>query len=358
MSGSGMVLGTAAKRGLKAIGYDLDPLACLISKVNGTQVDEARVRSACEQMVTMAKKLPSRTVTLPWIDDCDETGAYIDYWFAPKQKEQLRKLAFVMLQERILSNDAIVSTLKVSISRLIVTKEPKASRARDTAHSRPHRTITENEFDLFEALPGSLDHVLKALSPGEIQRDVSAYRGDARRMGRIRSGSVDRIVTSPPYLNAIDYMRGHRLSLIWLGYSIAKLRRLRSRFVGAEIMRPRRGNKEAREFFENLHPGIGDGKKNMLRRYYGDLRLILREAYRVLAPGRQATYVVGNSRVKGHEVRNSDLLKLAAEQSGFRIVDHFTREIPERRRYMPLLRSEETNLFGRMKTEHIMTFSK
>ncbi len=88
MTGSGMVLGTAAKLGLKAIGYDLDPLACLISKVNGTQVDEARVRSACEELVARAKTLDAKTVTLPWIDDCEETGTYIDYWFAPKQKEQ------------------------------------------------------------------------------------------------------------------------------------------------------------------------------------------------------------------------------------------------------------------------------
>ena len=33
MSGSGMVVGTAAKLGLEAIGYDLDPLACMISRV-------------------------------------------------------------------------------------------------------------------------------------------------------------------------------------------------------------------------------------------------------------------------------------------------------------------------------------
>ncbi len=258
----------------------------------------------------------------------------------------------------MLSSGPVMNALKVSVSRLIVTKEPKASRARDTAHSRPHRTIIENEFDLFDALPGSLDHVLKALSSGKIQKDVSAYRGDARRMGRVRSGSVDRIVTSPPYLNAIDYMRGHRMSLIWLGYSITKLRKLRARFVGAEIVRVRRVNGRAQEFFENLHPDVGEKKRNMLRRYYGDLCSILREAHRVLAPNRQATYVVGNSRVKGHEVRNSELLKLSAEQSGFKIIDHFTREIPERSRYMPLLRSEETNLFRRMKTEHIMTFSK
>src|SRR3546814_12385395 len=35
--------------------------------------------------------------------------------------------------------------------------------------------------------------------------------GDARDLA-LDARSVDAIVTSPPYLNAIDYMRGHRIS--------------------------------------------------------------------------------------------------------------------------------------------------
>src|SRR3712207_7608036 len=41
-------------------------------------------------------------------------------------------------------------------------------------------------------------------------------------------------ITSPPYLNAIDYLRGHRLSLVWLGYRIGDLRLTRAVSIGAE----------------------------------------------------------------------------------------------------------------------------
>ena len=358
MTGSGMVLGTAAKLGLRAIGYDLDPLACLISRVNGTRVVEDNVRSACDELISRARELSLTDVTLPWIDEEIETKRNIDYWFATKQIKQLRRLSYLMVKAPFISNGSTMDVLKVAVSRLIVSKEPKASRARDTSHSRPHRTIIENEFDIFDALPKSVDHVLTALAPSGVLRDVSMYRGDARRLGRVRSGSIDRIVTSPPYLNAIDYMRGHRLSLIWFGHSLPKLRKLRSRFVGAEVTRPKRVSPLVHEFFENLHSDVEDRKKNMRRRYYGDLSMIAREAYRVLAPGRQATYVIGNSRIRGHEIRNCDLLRSAAEQNRFQIVDHVTRQIPERRRYMPLLTSQETRLAKRMKTEHIMTFCK
>jgi len=358
MAGSGMVLGTAAKLGLRAIGYDIDPLACMISKVNGTRVIEKTVRSACNELIEKTKKLSVEDITLPWIDKDIETKRYIEFWFASNQIDQLRRLSFLLVKEPFTSNITTINVLKVAVSRLIVTKEPKASRARDTAHSRPHRTIIENEFDVIDALPKSLDHVLKALSPNDVLRDVSAYRGDARKMGRIKSDSIDRILTSPPYLNAIDYMRGHRLALIWFGYSLCALRKLRSRYVGAEISRSQRMSSTVQKFFENLHPDVDERKRNMLRRYYTDLWSITREAYRVLAPSRKATYVIGNSRVKGHEVRNCDLLNLAAKQNGFEIVDHFTRQIPEQKRYLPLLSSQGTNLARRMNTEHIVTFRK
>ena len=113
----------------------------------------------------------------------------------------------------------------------------------------------ENEFDVIEAVPKSLEHVLSALVPKKVMRDVSTYRGDARRLGRIKSSSVDCIVTSPPYLNAIDYMRGHRLSLIWFGYSIWQLRKIRSRSVGAEISQPKRAKPEVRGFFDRFEFG-------------------------------------------------------------------------------------------------------
>ncbi len=42
------------------------------------------------------------------------------------------------------------------------------------------------------------------------------------------------IITSPPYLNAIDYLRGHKLSLVWMGQSIARVRNIRSTNIGTE----------------------------------------------------------------------------------------------------------------------------
>jgi DNA modification methylase len=357
MSGSGMVLGTAAKLGLFAFGYDLDPLACMISRVNGTELNEQNVRYACNKLLTLCHTVDPEDIRLDWIDQDSETRDFIDFWFAPKQRGQLRALSHLLVAQPFLANARILDVLKIAVSRLIVTKEPKASLARDTAHSRPHKTITDNNFDVFEALPSSLEHVLKALNPGCIKTNAKVYRGDARRMGRIRDGSVDCIVTSPPYLNAIDYMRGHRLSLVWWGFGMSPLRRIRARSVGTEIAHPKVAV-ELDSFFRELHFSIDNRQRNILRRYYYDLREITHEAFRVLRGGGTATYIIGDSRIKGHDIKNSTLLIQAAEECGFRLEGQFIRDIPENKRYMPMVRSGTSNLSKRMRSEHVITFAK
>jgi len=358
MSGSGMVIGTASKLGLNAIGYDLDPLACLISRTNGTPVNPDKARKLCRKLLDSCQRLHPEEIVLPWIDMDKESRQYIDFWFAKKQQEQLRALSYLLIVRKFVSNKRYLDLLKVAVSRLIVTKEPKASLARDTAHSRPHRTIQENDFDLFEALPKSVEHVLTALSPEKVLKEAKTFRGDARKMGRVADGSVDCIVTSPPYLNAIDYMRGHRLSLVWLGYSVSELRRIRARSVGAEIVDDRADCAELTTFFSSLNESVDEKKRRILRRYYRDLCALTNEAYRVLKSARTATYVIGNSKIKAQEVRNSDLLISAANRSGFCVIDRYERDIPENRRYMPFKSSSGSSLSKRMRSEHVIIFEK
>ncbi len=358
MSGSGMVLGTAAKLGLTAIGYDLDPLARMITRANGNFISETRVRAACEKLLSLCQKSAPTDFCLPWLDNDSETSRYVNFWFAKKQQEQLRLLSYYLVAQPFTSNRSTLDILKTVVSRLIITKEPKASLARDTAHSRPHKTITNNDFDVLAAIPKSLDHVLSALRPAEIKSNVKIYKGDARRMGRIQSNYVDSIVTSPPYLNAIDYLRGHKLSLVWLGYSISDLKKLRARSVGAEVSDKRKPDATFQEFVADLNLDVDEKKREILKKYYSDLCKLTDEAFRVLKKGRTATYVIGNSSIKGHEIRNSELLVAAAKLSGFRVSQSDVRDIPENRRYMPLANSGQSSLSKRMRTEHIIEFEK
>lgn len=358
MAGSGMVLSQAVRCGINAIGIDLDPLAELISRVGTTSVNADEVRDGLNTLLELSTK-NSSDVFLPWIDNDAETDKFIDFWFAPKQKAQLRKLSFHLLVQTIDVSDTVRDIIKVALSRLIITKEPKASLARDTAHSRPHRTIQKNEFDVFNALPSSLEHVLSALDVNSIKARAETFLGDARHLTLIEDNSIDCIVTSPPYLNAIDYMRGHRLSLVWLGYCLSELRKIHEVVIGAE----RLSNNARCEKFAEILAELGldqfeSRTKNMLARFHSDMAQQTKEAFRILKKGSIGTYVIGNSTIRGIYVRNSEILKHAARLAGFEVLRETEREIPVHRRYMPVTVDAGNSLASRMRMEHVIDFKK
>lgn len=355
MCGSGMVLSQSARAGVLSIGCDLDPLARLISRVGSTRVRESTVWKYFDELMDYCKRNHTSTARLDWIDADKETREFVKYWFGPDQEMQLRRIAkFLSLTNSNFTSNA-KNILSIALSRLIISKEPKASFARDTAHSRPHKTIKENDFDIYRHYEGSVKHVLKALSSQEIKVNAKTYLSDARRLSRIQNSSIDVIITSPPYLNAIDYMRGHKFSLIWFGYNLAYLRSIRAAAIGSEAMLRHGGQED----FEELLTAIGleglEGRtRPLLDRYYVDLRSQLKESRRVLKPGRLALFVIGNSSIRGEYIRNNEILKFAARKVGFEIKSENVREIPNSRRYLPVAVSKSNSLSGRMRTENII----
>ena len=93
----------------------------------------------------------------------------------------------------------------------------------------------------------------------------------------------------------------------------------------------------------------------MVERYVWDLHLMTKEVSRVLAPGGIASFVIGNSSLRGAFVRNSVALELVAEMSGMRLLSKKERELPRNRRYLPVAGSPK--LKKRMTTESICIFS-
>jgi tRNA G10 N-methylase Trm11 len=349
MCGSGTVLGEASRHGLAAIGFDMDPLAILLSKVACTQISsEGLVRSA-HALVKDAKK--SRVHNVSWIDSDPETSDFVNFWFGREQQEQLRKIA-VLLKPR---KGGIANALRVALSRTIITKSRGASLARDVSHSRPHRVGMDNDFDVYEGFLRAAKHISTLVA---VERSIKAEvgLGDARRLPRSLAGKVDLVVTSPPYLNAIDYMRGHRLSLVWLGHQLSALREIRSTSIGVE-RRPDGHDALARELIPpNGH--LSKRQQAMLDRYTIDAIQMMEELHRVLKVGGEAVVVVGDSMIQGVFIRNSEIIVKSAERAGFNLVDHRTRLLPSSSRYMPPPSEVTGSMSKRMRSEVVLQFSR
>jgi hypothetical protein len=294
---------------------------------------------------------------LSWHDD--ETKKFIAYWFGQSQILQLTALAGA-LNEVQPSN--VRRVLQLAMSRLIVTKTPKASLASDTSHSRPHRTTLHSSFDVFAGFEQSVNSLVRLLSQRTLPGTADVSRGDARSLAGVGDSSVDLMVTSPPYLNAIDYLRGHRLSLVWLGYSISELRSIRSGSIGAERKLPGHLSSAAEATLELIEADASDRSllpRGIIRRYAHDMERFALEAGRVVKPGGSVLAVIGNSTLRGNYIRNDEITRRALLSVGFRDVSRVERELPESRRYLPIGRDiAGDGLEKRMRSEVVIRLTR
>jgi hypothetical protein len=182
-------------------------------------------------------------------------------------------------------------------------------------------------------------------------------RGDARSLP-LGDGSVDVVITSPPYLNAIDYMRCNKFSLIWMGHRIPDLRELRSRNIGTEV-----SANAGQEWLEKVTATAGNvghlpaRERRMLVRYVWDMNEVMSEIARVLAPDGRCIMVIGDCTMRGVFVRNSQILRRLGHRHGLRTVSTKVRELPADRRYLPPPSSRDAgvSLQGRMREEIVLT---
>ena len=362
MAGSGTVVRQASALGHKAVGFDTDPLAVLMARVWTTPVSEMAVERLAGHLISYAKSLPP-SVSLPWIDEDEETKQFVDFWFGDHQRSDLRRLACGLshldVGQSRSGKRAAADVLRLALSRIIVTKNKGASLARDVSHSRPHKVAEVSNFEVIPAFERSVRQIQRLLKEAPPVGNVDIRLGDARSLNSVESHKVDVVLSSPPYLNAIDYMRGHRLSLVWFGYRISELRQIRSNSIGAE-----RGPDltQAVHLYHDIQQAMGSisglprRHQSMVARYAEDIYRLMSEVARVLKPQGRAIFVVGNSCLRNFFIRNSDGVIKAASMVGLKLVHQVERELPRRYRYLPIPSTKSEPLGKRIRTENILTF--
>ena len=363
MAGSGTTVVAARLNGHQAVGFDTDPLALLIARTWSSSVSPEALRIQAKKVLDSAQKT-YRNLTpadaYPQKAD-DETRAFIRFWFDQTARRQLTALSRAI--SRV--NDSTKRRfLWSAFSRMIITKQAGASLAMDVSHSRPHKTYKVAPLRPLERFLVAVDAVLRAspFSSGKVLPRAVIKKADARKLP-LNNGSIDLVVTSPPYLNAIDYLRGHKFSLVWMGHSIEEIRHLRSQSIGTEcsVASARNANRTS---FAIRKMGktdqLPERSRGMLARYVNDMNTVMAEIHRVLTQKGEAVVVVGDSTIKGVFVRNSRALAYLGRANGLMLRSVRRRRLLENRRYLPPPESKASGklLRSRMREEVILTFGK
>ncbi len=147
---------------------------------------------------------------------------------------------------------------------------------------------------------------------------------------RLKSESVDLILTSPPYNGVADYIKSQRLSYLWfdheeldvLGYNFASFNELRKTEMGSRSHRYR---------------------KNSFDVYINYMNRFFLESRRVIKPEGKIALILGES--KARKATIEEIIE-SAISSGFEVVYRSERDIkPSRARLMAKVKNEDVIVF-------------
>ena len=359
--GTGTTLLEGMLAGLESVGTDLNPLARLIARTKTTPMDLDRLDSAIEDFIDFGfdgSKSGNVDVGLPDIPN-------VDYWFGERVQ---RDLALAHGYIKQIGSERIADFFKVAFS-LTVRKVSWTKNSEFKLVRMPRERLDAHDADVFSTMVGVLSDnriafasLYYALGSDPIVPSVYGFDSVIGiPEGVVAPGSVDVVVTSPPYGDSkttVAYGQFSRLSSQWLGYE--KANRVDNSLMG--------GTRLARDVsfgIQELDDVIGEIAETDAKRsrevasFFVDYRRSIGNVAKVVKPGGYVCYVVGNRTVKGMEIPTAESTVALFEMNGFEHVDTFRRNIPNKR--MPSMNSP-TNVPGKlgktMKTEAIVVCRK
>lgn len=310
--GSGSTLLESQKAGYPCIGIDLNPIACLISRVKtghmpGTflEVSKNVLQQAQSTKSDLWKEIPN-----------------VDHWFKPGIYEALASLVKAIEIAPQENKDL----LQLALSSIIVRVSNQDS---DTRYAAVAKNVTKKDVFLhFESSCKKLEKVLnerkhKLISTKVIESDIL----------KIKSNQIKRkvglIITSPPYPNAYEYWLYHKYRMWWLGYNPLAVKKDE---IGARA-----------HFFKKNHHTAEDFERQM-RTTFVFIEDVLDKLGHIC-------FVVGRSKIHGEIVDNAKIIEKIAKELSFKLLFKTERVISSTRKSF--------NLFhANIKTEDILVFRR
>ncbi|MFH0947654.1 MAG: DNA methyltransferase [Elusimicrobiota bacterium] len=359
--GTGTSVVEANLRGISGIATDINPLARLITKAKSTviplQVLDFYLKDFNDFIFQYKFGIKNETIEIPYFQN-------VDFWFTPQVKQHLARIKNYIDK---IEDENVIAFFKVAFSETIressLTKNSEFKLVR--MKEGQLKKFSPDVFTIFErkifrnrnGLKNFIEQV-KAHKKNQIC-DFNTINDIPKKI--IKEGSIDLIVTSPPYGDSkttVAYGQFSRLSNQWLGLKNANQ-------VDNNLMGGRRaknyekfGVKELDKQIEKI--GNKDEKRALdVISFYHDYKISISNVAKTIKPGCNIAYVVGNRRVKDEELPTDIATAKFFEQHNVTHIETIIRNIPSKR--MPKENSP-TNVTGAKNTtmncEYIVVLKK
>jgi len=315
--GAGTSVLRAKERGISSFAVDSSPLAVFVSRVKCADYSESDIAEIKKFLGSFGNKIA---------DSEHETrnAEPISSWdfelFPPRiafPRSNLNSIMFIRQQLESVENQNAANFLMLALLSILpqtslvvkdggvlkIDKKKRAMPAKEAFRRKVKGMLTDMEG----AKGIAIAHAPGCSIPGLIP-DIRL--GDSRKT-EFESESADIIVTSPPYLNNIDYSKiyGLELSLLALNKRITAETRARSvrSFISGDSFDASELSQEVRDFADKI-PIVGS--------YFSDIRAVLVEMHRILRPGGIVGFVVGNSVIHETHILVDEIIAEMAESDG------------------------------------------
>lgn len=288
--GIGTTMLTCKQLGINSIGYDVLPVAVFAAKVKLRDYSIQELKKAVKELLKLKFKLPKISIKIPIIRRVFSIYTLQDIVFF---KENIAKI-----KDKVIRNFLLLGLMNASMKCSYAWKDGAVIKIKKR-HVAPLRLMLRRQlYRMIKDLENF--HTTKA-------RALVDW-GDARRL-KIEDSSIDSIITSPPYLNKIEYTKVYTIEEWILGEK--EKPPLRSCIGLSE--------KLLEEDFSEVESIVEKNLPLAAKAYFKDMFLAIKEMYRVCKEKAKIAIVVGNGCFPDRVVESDIILSKLAEKVGFKV---------------------------------------
>lgn len=360
--GSGTTLVECVLNGYSGIGLDINPFAYLLTKtkVESLNLNFQEFKIQIEHINSRINKLKKSGKEYDLIEILNDKvfeGYLVDLDYLKKwfPIENLKNIFFILKEIFRFKEEKIRNILLIALSDILKSvsfQDPRQLRIKRISEDK----VKNNVFDLFLNNVVYFTNIIRLYQfckPNFLNCVAKNYLEDIRHLRKritLNDNTVDLIVTSPPYANALPYVDTDRLSLYLFGYvnrkgyrslegslignrEISKLERRKTEEYIVnnynKILLPNDIKKLVLEiYYLNNEADVGFRKKNtasLLYKYFYDIKISMIEMYSVLKNGHYCYMVIGQNRTnaggKPILIPTDDFIGLIGEEIGFKYIE-------------------------------------
>lgn len=341
-------------------GSDISQVALLISQAKCIPIDPRMLSEAWQQLdsllddISRPGRRPLTRAEQDIISNIDIARATdeerLRYWFPAAHRESLAAI----LQHILFFEDEIVRTFFHCGFSNILKRCSIWLSGSTKAQKDPGKVLGDPIEEFRNQVRGMIqrnrlywnDLVERGINPAALVDRCTISQQDARRLA-LPAGSLDLLVTSPPYAICYEYKEIHQLTQLWFERSgILCPDHQRDSWIGTKGIAHR---SHAGDSFLQTGSTVADtvlaelaslATGNVaggvyrevwaLRYYFQDMCAALRELARITASGKHLVLIVGDSYRRGVTIPTSAALCEMASSAGFELERKIVRQIPVR----------------------------